>query len=154
MQQAKAESGRERVPVPCRPQLRKRSFAVPAALCLLSAGLAAPTAGAQGIPIIRDTEIETLLKDYARPILRAAGLEQQNIRMRIVNSQAFNAFVLDGGNIFIHTGALMTAETPNEVIGVIAHETGQSHGRTSLPCRRASRGRTSSSSCCRCWGSV
>jgi predicted Zn-dependent protease len=107
-------------------QARRRQWrlAASAVLCLLLAGVAIAPAEAQGISIIRDTEIETLLKDYARPILRAAGLEQQSIRMRIVSSRAFNAFVLDGGNIFIHTGALMTGETPNEVIGIIAHETG------------------------------
>ena len=35
----------------------------------------------------------------------------------LVNDQSFNAFV-DGRRIFINTGALMTAETPNEIIGV------------------------------------
>jgi predicted Zn-dependent protease len=104
--------------------LRKASRAALALLCALAMGFDPSSVAAQDIPIIRDTEIESLLKDYARPILREAGLEQQNIRMRVVNSRAFNAFVLDGGNIFIHTGALMGAETPNEVIGVIAHETG------------------------------
>ena len=29
---------------------------------------------AQGIPLIRDTETENLLKDYSRPIFKAAGL--------------------------------------------------------------------------------
>jgi len=102
-------------------QFRRAALALAYAL---SVCLGAGSAVAQGIPIIRDTEIERLLEDYARPILRAAGLEQQNIRMRIVNHRAFNAFVMDGGNIFIHTGALMSAATPNEVIGVIAHESG------------------------------
>ena len=30
--------------------------------------------------------------------------------------------------IFVHTGLLMQAETPNEVIGVLAHETGHITG--------------------------
>lgn len=89
---------------------------------------AASPAAAQSIPLIRDTEIENLLKEYARPILREAGLERQNIQMRIVKQRSFNAFVLDGGNIYMHTGALMLAETPNEVIGVIAHEAGHIAG--------------------------
>jgi len=33
-----------------------------------------------------------------------------------------------GRRIFIHTGALLTAETPNEIIGVIAHEVGHLAG--------------------------
>ena len=85
-------------------------------------------ASAQGIPLIRDTEIENLLNDYARPIFRAAGLGSGRVTMRIVRSDAFNAFVMDGRNVFIHTGALMQSETPNQVIGVIAHETGHISG--------------------------
>lgn len=91
---------------------------------------AAPVPGvnAQGIPLIRDTEIENLLNDYARPIFRVAGLGSGRVSMRIVRSDTFNAFVVDGRNVFVHTGTLMQAETPNEVIGVIAHETGHISG--------------------------
>ena len=48
--------------------------------------------------------------------------------MRIVQNDGFNAFVVDGRNVFMHTGTLMQAKTPNEVIGVIAHETGHITG--------------------------
>jgi predicted Zn-dependent protease len=82
----------------------------------------------RGMPIIRDTEIESLLRDYATPILRAAGLAKQNVRVVIVNDRAFNAFVMDGRHIFINAGALFDAKTPNEVIGVLAHETGHLAG--------------------------
>lgn len=97
-------------------------------LCALTAlGSLAPAA-AQNLPLVRDTEIENLLRDYARPIFRAAGLGTRHIRVRIVQNDAFNAFVLDGRNVFIHTGTLMQAQTPNEVIGVLAHETGHITG--------------------------
>src|SRR6185437_6133727 len=33
------------------------------------------------LPILRATETEQLLRDYARPILRAAGLEKQNVQV-------------------------------------------------------------------------
>jgi len=91
------------------------------------ASSAAPSA-AQGLPLIRDTEIENLLNDYAKPIFRVAGLGTGRVAMRIVRNDAFNAFVLDGRNVFMHTGALTVAKTPNEVIGVIAHETGHISG--------------------------
>jgi predicted Zn-dependent protease len=42
----------------------------------------------------------------------------------IINSRAFNAFVMDAHRIFVNAGALMEAKTPNEIIGVFAHETG------------------------------
>jgi predicted Zn-dependent protease len=83
---------------------------------------------AQGLPMIRDTEIETLLRDYARPIFKVAGLGANNISMRIIRHDSFNAFVADGRNVFMNSGALTIAKTPNEVIGVIAHETGHITG--------------------------
>jgi predicted Zn-dependent protease len=85
-------------------------------------------AQAQGLPIIRDAEIEQLLRDYSAPILRTAGLSQQNIRIVVVNARSFNAFVADAHRIFINTGTLSESTTPNEVIGVLAHETGHIAG--------------------------
>ena len=97
-----------------------------AATLALSVGFCAPPrpAEAQGLSFIRDTEIEELLNDYAQPIFRAAGLGSGRITMRIIRHEAFNAFVLDGRNVFVHTGTLQASDTPNQVIGVIAHEAG------------------------------
>ncbi|HRN85196.1 MAG TPA: M48 family peptidase, partial [Hyphomicrobium sp.] len=52
----------------------------------------AAEAEAQGISLIRDTEIEALLNDYSQPIFRAAGLGTGRVKVRIVNSDSFNAF--------------------------------------------------------------
>ena len=99
------------------------AFATSAAMAL-----APMAASAQGLPLIRDAESEQLLRDYTRPILRAAGLEKQNIQMVIINEPSFNAFVADGRRIFVNTGAIMQSETPNQIIGVLAHETGHLAG--------------------------
>ena len=82
----------------------------------------------KGPPLLRDTEIEQLLRDYTRPILRTAGLERQNIHVVIINDASFNAFVADGRRIFVNYGALMQSQTPNQLIGVFAHETGHLAG--------------------------
>src|SRR5690348_4548261 len=82
----------------------------------------------RGMPVIRDAEIEQLLRDYAQPILRAAGLAKQNVKVVVLQDRSFNAFVMDGRHIFINAGALFDAKTPNEVIGVFAHETGHLAG--------------------------
>src|SRR6476660_10036630 len=74
------------------------------------------------------TETEQLLREYTRPILRAAGLDKHNIQMVIVNESSFNAFVADGRRIFVNYGAIMQSETPNQIIGVLAHETGHLAG--------------------------
>lgn len=103
-----------------------------AASALLSLAIACvvntSSASAQGLPLIRDTEIENLLNDYASPIFRTAGLGTGRINVRIVNNDQFNAFVVDGRSVYMHTGALLQAQTPNEVIGVLAHETGHIAG--------------------------
>jgi predicted Zn-dependent protease len=110
--------------------LASRAIAVLTAVVLAIA--AAPTRAQNrsnaGLPIIRDAEIEQLLREYTASILRAAGLAQQNIHVVIINDRTFNAFVVDGRRIFINVGALMDAKTPNEVIGVLAHESGHIAG--------------------------
>ena len=88
----------------------------------------AASAQQRGMPVLRDTETEQLLREYTRPILRAAGLEKQNIQMVVINESSFNAFVADGRRIFVNYGAMMQSETPNQIIGVLAHETGHLAG--------------------------
>jgi predicted Zn-dependent protease len=102
--------------------------AIATALALTLAPLAALAQEEKGLAILRDTETEQLLRDYSRPILRAAGLEKQNIQVTIINQPAFNAFVADGRRIFVNHGALLQSETPNQIIGVLAHETGHLAG--------------------------
>jgi predicted Zn-dependent protease len=113
--------------------LRKKLSSVTAAM-VATALILAPVQQAvaanenKGPPILRDTESEALLREYTRPILRAAGLEKQNIQMVIINDSSFNAFVADGHRIFVNYGAIMQSETPNQLIGVLAHETGHLAG--------------------------
>jgi predicted Zn-dependent protease len=102
--------------------------ALTVAAALTVAPLPAPAQENRGPPVLRDTESEQLLRDYTRPILRAAGLEKQNIQMVIINDSQFNAFVADGRRIFVNYGAMMQSETPNQIIGVLAHETGHLAG--------------------------
>ena len=114
---------------------RLTAIAVAAALALVPAFVPAlaPIAPAwaqenRGPSVLRDTEAEQLLREYTRPILRVAGLEKQNIQIVIINDPTFNAFVADGRRIFINYGAVMQSETPNQVIGILAHETGHLAG--------------------------
>jgi predicted Zn-dependent protease len=87
-----------------------------------------PAQAQKGPPVIRDAETEQLLREYTQPILRSAGLAQQNVQVVIINDRSFNAFVADGRRIFVNGGALMESETPNQIIGVLAHETGHIAG--------------------------
>jgi predicted Zn-dependent protease len=78
--------------------------------------------------IIRDAEIEATIRAYADPLFRAAGLDAAAIKVHLIQDDRINAFVAPGMNMFINTGLLMRADRPNQVIGVIAHETGHIAG--------------------------
>ena len=77
---------------------------------------------------IRDTEIELMVREYADPILVAAGLNPKSIDIYLLNDPSVNAFVTRGNSMYIHTGLLLTADRPAQVIGVIAHEAGHIAG--------------------------
>lgn len=83
----------------------------------------------EGLSFIRDTETERVLRSKLDPILLAAGLVPQDVHLYLVNDQSINAFVAEGQNMFLNTGLLMTLDTPNQITGVMAHETGHmAHG--------------------------
>ena len=107
-----------------RPASRALAALTAAALSLSSFPARAQTGANAGIPMIRDAEIEQLLRDYTAPIFRVAGLSDQNVHVVIIEDKSFNAFVMDAHRIFVNVGALMEATTPNQLIGVFAHECG------------------------------
>jgi predicted Zn-dependent protease len=103
--------------------IRKLSFAAGFTAALLAYAL---PASAQGISLLRDTETEEMLRSYETPLARAAGLDPVP-RVWLVGDNIINAFATygDGGeNIFIFSGILLWLQKPNELIGVMAHETG------------------------------
>lgn len=102
-----------------------RSALAALAALTLTVAAAAPAA-AQGL--IRDAEIEDTLRVYTNPLLEAAGLKADDVSLYIVSDDSLNAFVAGGQNIFVHTGLLMAADNPNELMGVLAHETGHIAG--------------------------
>ncbi len=86
--------------------------------------------------------MEGIIRSYATPLFEAAGLDADSVRIYLVNDDTLNAFVAGGMNLFINTGLLMEAESANQIIGVIAHETGHIAGghlaRTQEALRNAS----------------
>jgi predicted Zn-dependent protease len=87
-----------------------------------------PFAARADVAVIRDAETEQLLRDYVTPIFHAAGINTGAARIILVGDKSFNAFVADGQKIFVNVGSLMDAKTPNEIIGVLAHESGHIAG--------------------------
>ncbi|MFT3672285.1 M48 family metalloprotease [Aestuariivirga sp.] len=82
----------------------------------------------QGPNLIRDAEIEGLLRNFSRPIFKAAGINAGAVKVYVIADDSINAFVAGGQRIFIHTGLITKAKTPSEIIGVIAHESGHIAG--------------------------
>jgi predicted Zn-dependent protease len=78
--------------------------------------------------LVRDAEIEATLRSYSNPIFEAAGLDPKDVKIYIVGDRTLNAFVTDGQKVFLHTGLILETETPNQLKGVIAHETGHIAG--------------------------
>ncbi len=85
-----------------------------------------PQAGA--LSLISDEETELFLQKVTRPLFKAAGVPFDRNKLHIVNDNTLNAFVSDGNNLFINTGTIISADGPDELRGVIAHETGHIMG--------------------------
>jgi predicted Zn-dependent protease len=90
--------------------------------------LALPQARAQDIQMLRDAEIESDLTAFETPVYRAAGLDPSALHIYLINDMQLNSFVAGGQNIFMNVGTIMRAERPNQLIGVMAHETGHIAG--------------------------
>jgi predicted Zn-dependent protease len=90
----------------------------------------APSALAQGnrISLLRDTEIENIIRAYSTPLFQAAGLNPDDVRIHLVNDRSLNAFVAGGQRLFINSGLILQSAHSGQLIGVIAHEIGHIAG--------------------------
>lgn len=84
--------------------------------------------GRPAISLIRDAEIEYYIRAMSKPIFEAAGLDDSAVRIILIQDPALNAFVAGGQNLFLNTGTLQAVSTPEQLMGVIAHETGHIAG--------------------------
>lgn len=91
------------------------------------AAIAVSSGAAHAQSLLRDAEIEQWIDDYAQPLFKAANLPASEINIFIIGDPTPNAFA-GGLNMGIHTGLITTADTPNQIEGVIAHETGHIAG--------------------------
>jgi predicted Zn-dependent protease len=86
------------------------------------------SSGGPRLVVIRDAEIETLLRTYGHPLFHAAGLDSGLVRIVLIGDRAINAFVTTGNRMFIFTGMIEKAANASELIGAMAHETGHIAG--------------------------
>ena len=93
-------------------------------LMLLALALFAGAQPARAQSILRDAETEAFLREISRPLIVAAGLQPENVRVVLIGNPEINAFVAGGQIVYIHSGLFTKSENVNELQGVIAHELG------------------------------
>lgn len=94
---------------------------------LAAAMMFAGSASAQSI--IRDTEIEGIIDQWTQPVFTAMGLNPDDVELLLVNDQDLNAFATRGRIMGVNTGLILRTTTPNQLLGVIAHEAGHVKNR-------------------------
>ena len=83
---------------------------------------------AHGATLISDTEIERGITEIIMPVVTAAKISPERVKIYIVRDDDFNAFVRGGEDIFIYTGLLKQIKSPNALRAVVAHELGHTIG--------------------------
>lgn len=78
----------------------------------------------EALLVLRDAEIEEILKSYLTPLFKVAGLKNDIFKIQLVSSKEVNAMATSGYQLILFTGFLLRAENVGQVIGVLAHETG------------------------------
>lgn len=78
--------------------------------------------------LINDTETEELLTEIVSPLASAANIPDGRLRVHIINSDDFNAFVMGGEDVYVYTGLLTQIKNPSALQAVIAHELGHTLG--------------------------
>ena len=89
------------------PRLRMKQAAVGAMAAMMALTSAPARSQDTGISLIRDAEIEGILRKDTDPVLIAAGLEPSNVEIHLVNNKELNAFVSGGQHIFLFTGMII-----------------------------------------------
>ncbi len=75
-----------------------------------------------GNRFIEDEAVRELLARIVDPVMAGVPEAAYEFRVHIVDDPAVNAFALPGGIIVLNSGLILAAETPEEVAGVLAHE--------------------------------
>ena len=72
--------------------------------------------------LITDAAVQRQLELLAKPLLAVVPQERYAFKLHIIEDASLNAFALPGGNVAIHSGLILAADSPEEVLGVLGHE--------------------------------
>ena len=79
-------------------------------------------AAATAISLLRDSDVEHALQELARPILQAANLPSERVKILVVDDLQLNAFVIDNHHIFLNAGMVLKTNSASMLQSIIAHE--------------------------------
>jgi predicted Zn-dependent protease len=108
--------------------VRATAFVLAAALIFGRVASAHEGAAGNGATLLRDTEIEGDIRAMMTAVWKVAGLDPDAVHVYLVADDSINSFVAGGQNIFMNSGLVLRAKTPNQLIGVLSHETGHIAG--------------------------
>lgn len=74
--------------------------------------------------VIRDAEVEDILRRFTNPIFKAAGLDPLDVKLFLLADNTVNAVTTPGPMILVNTGLIIRCGRVEELIAVLAHETG------------------------------
>jgi beta-barrel assembly-enhancing protease len=72
--------------------------------------------------LLDDTNQIAQLTELAQPLIKVLPENRRNLKFYIRNDSFPNAFALPGGYVVVHTGLLQMTDTPEQLLGVLAHE--------------------------------
>jgi predicted Zn-dependent protease len=78
--------------------------------------------------VLRDSETEAYFHDIAKPLIEAAGLDPNNVKVMLIGDMEINAFVAGGQIVYVNAGLIKAADNTDQLQGVIAHELGHVAG--------------------------
>jgi beta-barrel assembly-enhancing protease len=81
------------------------------------------------VEIIEDDSVSVVIDQISSRLLNSLDSSSYDYKFRVINDPQVNAFTIPGGNIFIYSGLIKHAETPEELAAVLAHEIGHAENR-------------------------
>jgi len=76
----------------------------------------------KGEKTVEDSGLSNQLHVITAILLEGITDNRYPLKFHIVENPTLNAFAMPGGNVVLHSGLLLEADSPEEVAGVLAHE--------------------------------
>lgn len=82
--------------------------------------------------LVEDPDLQARLDRLVAPLMAGVRDPRYPFSFHVVDDPTVNAFALPGGHVVLHSGLLLRAERPEEVLGVLGHEVAHVTKRHSL----------------------